>query len=139
MLYIAFIFHQHCTTCRHMYIAILKLNFFLSVYTASRCVHMTTVPPWRSGEFAFTPKPPSGKRAREPPWPLLKDTGTKAKVLKRKASEVAASDNMAEGDDESEGKWKSECLKLAEMVMRDKWDDAEVTANALYMWRNSNH
>ena len=100
---------------------------------------MTALPPWRSPEFAFEAEPPSGKRAPEPPWPLLKDTDANAKVLKRKVSVVEVSDTMSERDAKSQGKWKKECLRLAKLVLKDNWDAAEVKANALYMWPNSNH
>ena len=116
---------------------------------------MTTLPPWRTGESAVEAKPPSGTRAREPPWLLLDiDVDAKAKGLKRKASEAGVPDIMSEvsadneGDDaekekkesrKSQGKWKKECLRLAELVLKDDWDGAEVKANALYMWPNSNH
>ena len=115
------------------------------------------MPPWRTGESAVEAKPPSGTRAREPPWLLLTDidVDAKAKGLKRKASEVEVSDIMSEvsadnegdaksqadneGDAKSQGKWKKECLRLAKLVLKDNWDAAEVKANALYMWPNSNH
>ena len=105
------------------------------------------MPPWRTGESAVEAKPPSGTRAREPPWLLLTDidVDAKAKGLKRKASEAEVPDIMSEvsadneGDAKSQGKWKKECLRLAKLILNDKWDDAEVKANALFMWPNSNH